>query len=134
MEKVKSFFKKYGAEVIEWYLAAMVCYICMYTAGWGIWAVAVLIGVANVYLKMPIVNALHLGNADKGDLFEVKHMTVLKNILESIVICGILTVIFYLVDRYLFTTIVEPISFGILYELLHIGLSKILKNVCLHKK
>lgn len=128
MDKVKVFFKKYGVEVLEGYLAAMVCYICMYTAGWSIWAVAVFIGLVNSYLKTPVINALHLGNADRGDVLAIKHLTVLKNVGQALVICGILTAGYYMVDTYLFTTIVEPISFGVMYELLHIGIGKLIKK------
>ncbi|MFI3172824.1 MAG: hypothetical protein R3Y58_10755 [Eubacteriales bacterium] len=125
---VKIFFRKYGVELLEGYLAAMACYLCMYTADWNIWVTAIIIGFVNSYLKTPVVNALHIGNADKDDIFGIKHNKVIKNIFEALVICGIIYGMYYLVNLVLFATSVEPITFGVLYELIHIGISKIMKK------
>ncbi len=120
MDRLKSFLRRYGVELLEGYLAAMVCFLCMYTAGFNIWMTAVMIGMANTYLKIPVVNALQLGNADSGDIFAIRKKIVFKNIGEALMICSLIFLLFYIVDTYFFTTVVEPISFGILYEGLHI--------------
>lgn len=120
MDRFKSFIRRYGVELLEGYLAAMVCYLCMYTAGFNIWMTAVIIGMANTYLKIPVVNALQLGNTDSGDVLAIRKKIVLKNVGESLLICSLIFLLFYVVDTYFFTTVVEPISFGILYEGLHI--------------
>ncbi|MFI3237055.1 MAG: hypothetical protein R3Y47_03380 [Lachnospiraceae bacterium] len=125
---LKAFLKKYAVEIIEAYLAAAVCYICMYTMGASVWVVAVVIAFVDSYLKTPIVNALRVGNEADQDIFRVKHLELLKKIVKSIIICAIIVFIYYVINTYAFSTSVEPITFGILYELLNIWIGKMIKK------
>ncbi len=124
---MKNFFYKYKTEIIEAYMAAAVFFTCM-SAGLNPWISAVILGIANTYLVVPLVNAINFGNnTEDRDVLEFNLLKFTKNLFTALFITTIMIVMYYYINEYLFPTYVEPISFGIIYKLIDIGLGKIAK-------
>ena len=131
---LKRFLKKYKVEILEAYLAAMICFICSSEMNMGWIGIAIVIGFANTYLLGPVEKALKFGNKADEDFLKVDHIKSIKNIAKALIICAALVGIYYLIDKYLFKVPgIEPITFGIMYKILDVALTKIKAYTILKK-
>ena len=125
----KKFFSKYKVEMLEAYLAASVCFLAS-SMGWI--SIAIIIGFVNTYLLNPLIVTFKFGNRADYKMFEMNHMRAFKNVAKALLISFIIVMLYNLIDRYLFPTFVEPITFGILFKVIDILLGKLFsykKNV-----
>lgn len=126
---IRTFLNRYKIDILEAYIAAMMCFTCMSSFGMNWITTAIIIGVANTYLVGPVVKAFKMGNVTNDDILEVNHKVFLRNVGRAIVICTIIVGVYYVVNTYLFFTGVLPITFGILYKLIDNGLYAIGRKI-----
>ncbi len=133
-DKFKNWFSKYKLEIVEAYIVAAVFFSCM-SMGMEWIIAAVFVGIANTYFVTPVVNALspHVIEGER-ELFDIGIKTFTINLFRSLFICSFIMVIYYFIDLYLFTTYVEPITFGIVYEFINIGLRKLTRKLTRNKQ
>ncbi len=127
--RFKSLFEKYKLEIVEAYMVAAVFFTCM-SIGMNWMTAAVLVGIANTYLVIPVINALSpvVVKHDR-ELFDVNHKVFIGNLLKAFFISSLIMGLYYFIDMYLFTTYVEPITFGIIYEFINVGLRKLAAKI-----
>ncbi|OON94134.1 MAG: hypothetical protein ATN33_04840 [Epulopiscium sp. Nele67-Bin001] len=127
--RFKRFFSKYKIEIVEAYMVAAVFFTCM-SMGMNWMSAAIIVGIANTYFVIPVANALSpvISKDDGREMFDINHKVFIGNLFKSFFICSIIMILYYFIDKYLFTTYVEPITFGIIYEFINIGLGKLTRK------
>ena len=123
---LRRFFSKYKVEILEAYMAAAVCFVCLSGLNMGWIGTTIVIGFTNTYLVGPVKKALKFGNRSDEDILKVNHIILVENVARAFIICAILVGIYYLIYKHLFHIGIEPITFGMLYKLLDIALSKLI--------
>lgn len=118
---VKTFIDNNKIILLEWYMVAATCYLFMTGMNINMAGTAIAIGLVNTYVVAPISHALLLGNNEE----EFPRQKLLKNIFKSFIVCSIMFFLYYLTNRFIFATKIEPITFGVIYKLIDIGFSKI---------
>ncbi len=131
---MKNFIIKYKIEIIEAYIAAAVYWFCVSGFEMAPLVAAVILGMANTYFIIPISNAIYTDGENKRKL-ELSYKTTFSNVLRAVVIVSILMtiygVVYYILKQFMDEpwVFVEPISFGIFYKLIDIGLTKLMTKI-----
>lgn len=121
---LKRFFSKYKIELLEAYLAASVWFFFS-SMEWTWISIAVVIGFVNTYLLNPLIITFKFGNRSDYMMFKKSYIRAFKNIGMALLICSIIVLLYGVVNKYLFATSVEPITFGILFKLIDMGLKRL---------
>lgn len=119
---LKKLFSRYKIPLLEAYLAASVCFL---GSGMTWIGIAVVIGFVNTYLLNPLIVTFKFGNRQLYPMPKRDHFKLIKNVGIALLISTIIVFIYSLINKYLFATFVEPITFGILYKVIDIGIRRL---------
>lgn len=126
--KVKAFLYRIRIPLIEWYFVAASCYFCMMGFEMSFFSTAVVIGFVNTYLVAPIAFSLSEDQEKVGRDFLSEPTYIFKNVVKAVIIVSSMVGLYFLVNEYLFSTQVDPYSFGLVYWVLNKIVGKLIKK------
>jgi len=125
-DRVKIFFTYFYASGIVFLLVA-------FGLGLGFFELGVVLGLAHSWITEPLIANIKLGNKAE-DIKVIARFKLAKNLLLSILICYFIAWSRLWISNNLIEFYFEPISFGLVYSIIHLAVLKIIPNKKLIKK
>ena len=111
--------------LLYFYMAGLAFFVGGIGLGLGFFEMGVIIAVLNSFITEPLVANIKLGNKAK-DVKEIARFRFAKNALMGILICYFIAWFHQVVLTQFFHFYLEPISFGLVYATIHLGIIKLL--------
>lgn len=130
---MKTFFTHIRVPLLEWYLVAACCYFGMWAMDLGLLVLAIVIGFVYTYIYDPIAYVLEPDVSYKGvpkverDISSEKPQ-VWKQVGKAMLVCTMISGIYYYVNVNFFPTSVDPFTFGALYWVITHSIGKVIKK------
>lgn len=125
---MKTFFYNKRIPLLEWYFAGASCFFCINVFSQTMLVTTVVLGFVNTYLTKPIVFALTPTTEEEKEAYMANKPNVWKEIGKSMALGYSIYAIYAVVNAYLFTAVINPFVFGILYWVLDRIIRKLVKK------
>ena len=107
------------------YIASVVFLIAAIGLGFGFFELGIFLGVLNSFITDPLIANIRFGNKAE-DLKVIAKFRMAKNLLLSILVCYFIAWLRFTISDTIFHLYLEPISFGVLYAMIHLLVIKII--------
>ena len=110
--------------LLQAYVAGVVFLLGALGLRLGFFELGLFLGVVNTFITEPLIDNINLGNKAE-DVKQVAKFRIAKNLLLSILICYFIAWLRFIISENLFQLYLEPISFGLLYGMIHLLVVKV---------